>query len=110
LFTTYTGKKTPLAANYTRVIPPADSSESPAPDDVLFQNLLSAEWIIYSFYQQAVEVFSSADFTNLGLPNTTYQRIAEIRDNEAGHLRIFQDQISNHSLKPGPCKYEFGFN
>ncbi|GIC87263.1 uncharacterized protein Aud_003647 [Aspergillus udagawae] len=110
LFTTYTGKKTPLAANYPRVIPPTAPNGSPAPDDVLFQNLLSAEWIIYSFYQQAVEVFSSADFTNLGLPNTTYQRIAEIRDNEAGHLRIFQDQISNHSLKPGPCKYEFGFN
>ncbi|RHZ51801.1 uncharacterized protein CDV56_105507 [Aspergillus thermomutatus] len=110
LFTTYTGKKTPLAANYTRVIPPTDPDGSPDPDDVLWQNLASAEWIIYSFYQQAVEAFSPSDFTALGLPNTTYQRIAEIRDNEAGHLRIFQDQISNHSLKPGPCKYEFGFN
>ncbi|RLL97950.1 hypothetical protein CFD26_106273 [Aspergillus turcosus] len=110
LFTTYLGKKTPLAANYTRVIPPTDSDGSPAPDDVLFQNLLSAEWIIYSFYQQAIEVFSSSDFTKLGLPNTTYRRITEIRDNEAGHLRIFQDKISNRSLKPGPCKYAFGFN
>ncbi|GIJ87956.1 hypothetical protein Asppvi_006872 [Aspergillus pseudoviridinutans] len=88
LFTTYTGKKTPLAANYTRVIPPTDPNGSPGSDDV----------------------FSSSDFTKLGLPNITYQRIVEIRDNEAGHLRIFQDQISNHSLKPGPCKYEFGFN
>jgi hypothetical protein len=33
-----------------------------------------------------------------------------IPGSEAGHLRIFQDQISNHSLNPGPCKYEFGFN
>ncbi|GFF41276.1 hypothetical protein IFM51744_04750 [Aspergillus udagawae] len=37
-------------------------------------------------------------------------KLAKIRDNEARHLRIFQDQISNHSLKPGPCKYGFGFN
>ena len=108
LFTTYGGKETPLAANYTKVIP-AIRSGTAGPDDLLFQNLLSAEWIIYSFYQQGVETFSASDFTKLGLPNTTYQRIVEIRDNEAGHVRIFQDQISETSVKPGPCKYEFGF-
>ncbi|KAB8239557.1 uncharacterized protein BDW43DRAFT_295956 [Aspergillus alliaceus] len=58
LFKTYGFKKTPLATNYTRVIPP---------------------------------------------------RIAEMRDNEAGHIRIFQSQISNTSIKPGPCEYNFGF-
>ncbi|GFF46680.1 hypothetical protein IFM58399_07856 [Aspergillus lentulus] len=81
LSTTYTGKQTPLGANYTRVIPPTDPTGSPAPDNV----------------------FSSSEFTNLGLPNSTYRRIAEIRDNEAGQLRIFRDQISNHSLKPDPA-------
>ncbi|KAJ9353867.1 hypothetical protein DTO027B9_5080 [Paecilomyces variotii] len=108
LFTTYGGKKSPLAANYTKVISAA-ASGNPHPDDILFQNLLSAEWIIYSFYQQAVKSFSPSDFTRLGLPNTTYQRITEIRDNEAGHVRIFQDQISDNSVKPGPCKYQYGF-
>jgi hypothetical protein len=39
LFTTYTGKKATLAANYTRVIPSVDPTGPPAPDDVLFQNL-----------------------------------------------------------------------
>jgi hypothetical protein len=108
LFVDYTGKKTPLASNWTKAIP-ANSSGPAGPDDLLFQNLLSAEWIIYSFYQQAVENLCPSDFAKLGLPNTTYQRINEIRDNEAGHVRIFQDQISNNSVKPGPCKYEFGF-
>ncbi|CAD6575641.1 MAG: hypothetical protein ASARMPREDX12_007404 [Alectoria sarmentosa] len=78
-------------------------------DDILFQNLLSAEWAVYSFYQQGVEAFNQSVLTDLGLPNTTYQRITEIRDNEAGHLRIFQDSISSSSIKPGACRYEYGF-
>lgn len=82
----------------------------PGPDDLLFQNLLSAEWIIFSFYQQGVELFNSTVFTAAGFPNTTYDAIREIRNNEAGHLRIFQNQISHSSIKPGPCKYEFPFD
>ncbi|PWY82767.1 hypothetical protein BO83DRAFT_454801 [Aspergillus eucalypticola CBS 122712] len=109
LFATYTGKPTPIPANYTRVIP-ATASGPAGPDDLLFQNLLSAEWIIYSFYQQGVEAFSPSSFSDLGYPNSTYDRIAEIRDNEAGHIRIFQDEISSTSLKPGPCNYSFGFD
>ncbi|KAE8378019.1 hypothetical protein BDV26DRAFT_199047 [Aspergillus bertholletiae] len=108
LFTTYQGKQTPLASNYTRAILPT----TPGPrqgDDLLFQNLLAAEWAIYSFYQQGVEAFTADNFTALGLPNTTYERIVEIRDNEAGHVRIFQDEISSSSVKPGPCKYDYGF-
>ncbi|KAJ5212589.1 uncharacterized protein N7498_004235 [Penicillium cinerascens] len=108
LFVNYAGKKTPLASKWMKAIAPSASGPA-GPDDLLFQNLLSAEWIIYSFYQQAVETFSPCDFTKLGLPNSTYQRIAEIRDNEAGHVRIFQNQISDNSMKPGPCKYEYGF-
>ncbi|KAJ5946674.1 hypothetical protein N7454_003513 [Penicillium verhagenii] len=108
LFTTYTGKQTPLASNYTQVIN-ATGTGVPGADDLLFQNLLSAEWVIYSFYQQAVEIFNSSSFTRLGFPNTTYERIREIRNNEAGHARIFQDNISENSLKPGPCTYSFGF-
>jgi len=109
LFTTYQGTQTPLASNWTKVIPATGSGE-PAPDDLLFQNLLSAEWAIYSFYQQAVEAYTSEDFTKLGFLNTTYERINQIRDNEAGHIRIFQDQISENSLKPGPCTYSYSFN
>ncbi|KAK6810982.1 hypothetical protein RU639_013207 [Aspergillus parasiticus] len=108
LFTTYQGKQTPLASNYTKAILPTN----PGPlqgDDLLFQNLLAAEWAIYSFYQQGVEAFTSESFTKLGLLNTTYERLAEIRDNEAGHIRIFQDEISNASVKPGPCTYNYGF-
>lgn len=63
---------------------------------------------IFEFYQQGVEMFNATSFTTLGLPNTTYDRVQEIRDNEAGHLAIFQSQISSNSLKPGPCKYAFG--
>lgn len=82
---------------------------SPEPDDLLFQNLLAAEWIIFSFYQQGVETFNHSAFVDSGFPPETYERIREIRDNEAGHLRIFQNQISSNSIKPGPCQYSFGF-
>ncbi|KAF4625677.1 hypothetical protein G7Y89_g12490 [Cudoniella acicularis] len=104
----YRGTAPPFPANYTSPILPS-SSGPPGPDDNLFQNVLAAEWIIFNFYQQAVEVFNASSFTALGFPNGTYDRIQEIRDIEAGHLRIFQDSISNTSVKPGSCAYEFGF-
>lgn len=109
LFTTYQGKKTPLHESWNRVIHATGNGE-PGPDDELFQNLLSAEWVIYTFYQEGVDKFSAEDFTKIGFPNNTLERLKEIRDNEAGHIRIFQDQISENSIKPGPCKYDFGYN
>ena len=96
----------PFPADMTTAVLPTTSGPA-GEDDVLFQNLLSAEWTVFSFYQQGVETFNESSFTELGLPNTIYQRITEIRDNEAGHLRIFQDSISPASLKPGPCSYDF---
>ena len=108
LFVNYQGRATPLASKWTRVIP-ATGSGAAAEDDLLFQNLLSAEWTIYSFYQKAVETFTAEDFTKIGYLNNTYERINEIRDNEAGHVRIFQEQISANSVKPGPCNYTYGF-
>lgn len=109
LYSDYAQKSSPFPANMTAPIP-ATTTGPKGEDDVLFQNLLSAEWIVYSFYQQGVEAFNTSIFIDLGLPNTTYQRITEIRDNEAGHLRIFQDSISSASIKPGSCMYEFGFS
>ena len=109
-YSTYRGTSDAFPANVTyEPILPTESC-APGPDDVLFQNLLSAEWAIYSFYQQGAARFNSSAFAALGFPNTTYDRIAEIRDNEAGHLRIFQDQISASSIKPGACKYDFGYS
>lgn len=107
-YSNYNGTSAPFPANITSAILPT-ASGTPGPDDLLFQNLLSAEWAIYSFYQQGVEAFNASSFTALGLPNTTYERLTSIRDNEAGHLRIFQDEISSTSVKPGACKYQFGF-
>lgn len=108
LFSTYYGKTAPFPANYTGAI--LNTTSGPAgTDDLLFQNLLAAEWVIFSFYQQGVEAFNESSFTSAGWPNTTYQRIQQIRNNEAGHLRLFQNQISSSSIKPGPCKYTFPF-
>ncbi|KAJ5273081.1 hypothetical protein N7478_008206 [Penicillium angulare] len=109
LFASYQGKKTPLAEDWNQIIHPTASGD-PGPDDQLFQNLLSAEWVIYNFYQEGVDTFTQVDFTKAGLPKNTYERLKQIRDNEAGHIRIFQDQISGTSLKPGPCTYDFGYN
>ncbi|GAW23548.1 hypothetical protein ANO14919_131120 [Xylariales sp. No.14919] len=106
LYNDYTGKAPPFPANVTQPIA-ATHPGCPAPDDQLWQNLLSAEWIIYSFYQYGVSHFNTSSFTSLGLPNNTYTRITEIRDNEAGHLRLFQTQISAASVKPGACAYDF---
>ena len=108
LFNTYRGKEPTFPGNDSAPIFPTTKGP-PGPDDLLFQNLLSAEWVIFSFYQQAVETLNASSFTDLGFPNTTYDRIQEIRDNENGHLRVFQDSISSNSYKPGPCEYTFGF-
>ncbi|TVY60227.1 hypothetical protein Focb16_v003795 [Fusarium oxysporum f. sp. cubense] len=74
------------------------------------QNLLFAEWAIFSFYQKGIEAFDKTSFIKAGYPNNTHDRVQEIRDNEAGHLRIFQGQISDTSLKPGACKYQYPFH
>ncbi|KAI8630159.1 ferritin-like domain-containing protein [Xylariaceae sp. FL1651] len=81
----------------------------PGVDDQVWQNLLSAEWIIFDFYQKAVETFNATAFVAAGYPNTTYQRIQEIRNNEAGHLRIFQNMISPTSVKPGACEHAYPY-
>jgi hypothetical protein len=107
-YSDYRGTEPPFPANYTSPILPSSSGQ-PGPDDNLFQNLVAAEWAIFNFYQQAVEVFNKSSFIDLGFPNATYDRIQEIRDIEAGHLRVFQDSISNTSVKPGSCAYDFGF-
>lgn len=91
IFNEYNGKAPPFPANLPGPIL-ATTKGPRGPDDELFQNLLGTEREIFSFYQQGVEAFNESSFTELGFPNTTYQRIVEIRDNEAGHLRIFQDR------------------
>lgn len=106
-YSNFRGKEVPYPGNLTDPILPTTNGTA-GPDDLLYQNLLAAEWAIFSFYQQGVELFNASSFTALKLPNTTYDRIQEIRDNEAGHLAIFQSQISSNSIKPGPCKYAFG--
>lgn len=107
-YSDYRGLSPPFPANETAPILPTCEGP-PAPDDQLFQNLLAAEWAIFNFYQQAVELLNATSFTDLGLPNSTYDRISEIRDNEAGHMRIFQESIGNTSVKPGSCEYDFGW-
>lgn len=108
LYNSYNGTAAPYPGNQTGpILPTANGTGNP--DDLLFRNLLAAEWVIFSFYQQGVETFTPSDFTNAGFQPSTWSRIAEIRDNEAGHLLIFQNQLSNASIKPGPCVYDFGF-
>jgi hypothetical protein len=109
LYSSYRGKAPPFPGNITDPIRPT-AKGPPGIDDLVWQNLLSGEWAIFSFYQQGVEMFNTTVFVEAGYPNTTYDRIQEIRDNEAGHLRIFQNEITPTSIKPGPCKYAFPFD
>lgn len=101
------GRAAPFPANFTAAILPTTHGP-PGVDDQMWQNLLAAEWVIYAFYQNAVELFNKTSFEEAGYHNYTYDRIQEIRDNEAGHLRIFQNEISSNSVKPGACQYDFG--
>lgn len=97
----------PFPGNYSQPVFPTSNGTAGA-DDLLFQNLLGAELAIYAFYQFGVETFNQSVFEEAGYPPHTYQRIIEIRDNEAGHARIFEEQISAASTKPAACKYQFG--
>lgn len=108
LYSSYTGVTPPFPGYLRDAIMPTEEGE-PDVDDHVWQNLLSAEWIIFDFYQQAVEMFKPSDFVQAGYSNTTYQRIQEIRNNEAGHLRIFQNQISPRSIKPGACTHVYPY-
>lgn len=108
IYSDQTSISAPWPANTTGAVLNTTAA-APGPDDLLFQNLLAAEWIIFSFYQQGVEQFNESAFVEAGFPNTTYAAITEIRNNEAGHLRIFQNQISSGSIKPGPCRYQYPF-
>jgi hypothetical protein len=110
IYSSYTSISPPWPGNTTGAILPKTPNSPLGIDDLLFQNLLSAEGIIFSFYRQGVERFNISSFTAAGFPSTTYAAIREIRNNEAGHLRIFQNQISGSSVKPGPCRYEFPFD
>lgn len=67
----YNQTAAPFPGNITGAAIPTETGP-PGPDDLLFQNLLSAEWAIFNFYQQGVEAFNQSSFTNLGLPNMTY--------------------------------------
>ncbi|KAL2048606.1 hypothetical protein N7G274_000518 [Stereocaulon virgatum] len=106
-YSDYNGTAPPFPGNYTQPIFPTQKGP-PGPDDLLFQNLAGAEWAIYNFYQFGVKTFNESAFVKAGYPKSTYQRIIEIRDNEAGHARLFADSISNTSTKPAQCKYQFG--
>jgi len=108
IYNTYWGDDRPFPGNISDPIFPTRSGP-PGIDDWTWQNLLSAEWLIFEFYQQGIERFTEEDFVKLGLPQNTRRRLLEIRNNEAGHLRIFQNQISPTSVKPGSCKYQFPF-
>ncbi|KAG9203638.1 hypothetical protein G6514_002656 [Epicoccum nigrum] len=108
-YSTYRGRPDAFPANVTKAVKLRTSNGPPGADDLLFQNLLSAEWAIYSFYQQGVSRFNTSALEEAGFPNTTYDRISEIRDNEAGHLAIFQNAISHTSITPGACEYEFPY-
>ena len=106
-YTSNNSTSPPFPGNYSQPVFPT-SNGTAGPDDLLFQNLLGAEWAIFAFYQFGVETFNQSAFEEAGYPPQTYQRIIEIRDNEAGHARIFEEQISNASTKPALCKYQFG--
>ena len=106
-YSSYNGSSPPFPGNYTQPVFPT-AKGPPGPDDLLFQNLAGAEWAIYNFYQFGVTTFNESAFVDAGYPSHTYQRIIEIRDNEAGHARLFENSISNTSTKPAPCKYQFG--
>ncbi|KAH6631323.1 ferritin-like domain-containing protein [Chaetomium tenue] len=106
LYSSYWGTERPFPSNIRDPIFPTEDGP-PGEDDFVWQNLLAAEWIIFDFYQQGIERFTDEDFKKIGMPDNTRHRLLEIRNNEAGHLRIFQNQISPTSIKPGPCEYMF---
>lgn len=74
-------------------------------DDILLSNLLFPVLAIVILCQQGVEAIKTCPFTALRLWKITYDRIKETRDNKAGHLAIFQSQISYASIKPGHREY-----
>ena len=107
-YSDYNGTALPFPFNVSTDAILPTSSDPAGLDDLLFQNLLQAEYVIFSFYQLGVDSYNTSSFVEAGYPEETYLRIVQIRDNEAGHARIFQNQISDASVVPGLCKYAYG--
>lgn len=78
-------------------------------DQLLFQNLLAAEWIVDSMYASGLQHFTQSDFTAAGYPNNTYAQLESVYQNENGHLRLFERAIDENVIKPGRCNYSYGF-
>jgi hypothetical protein len=83
---------------------------SAEPRDLALKFPLLADTILTRMTEQGVSRFTAEDWTKAGYLNTTFERIRQVRDNEAGHLRIFQVQISSNSIKPGACKYQYPYD
>lgn len=56
-----------------------------------------------------MEYFNQSIFTEAGFGNDTMARLAEVYQNENGHLAIFEAAIPSGVTKPGKCKYNYGF-
>ena len=96
-YNTARGGQPPIPGNLRGSTPPTEEGP-PGPDDALFQQLLHAEWGVVAFYQYAVDHFTLEDFTKLGFPNDTMDRLQEIRNNEAGHLNILANVCCSSSI------------
>ncbi|PWN36508.1 uncharacterized protein FA14DRAFT_175820 [Meira miltonrushii] len=87
---------------------PSNPAEVSA-DQILFQNLLAAEWIVDSMYTSGLAFFTQSDFTSAGYPNNTYDQLQSVYQNENGHLKLFERAIDSNVVKPGRCNYSYGF-
>jgi hypothetical protein len=64
---------------------------------------LTLELLDSTFFAEGLNNFTAADFEAAGFPNTTFDFITRIRDNELGHAAALQSAIgSGHLLPPLP--------
>lgn len=96
--------------NYGQSTFPSPSSPMKSSgDQLLFQNLLAAEWIVDSMYASGLEFFTPTDFIQAGYPNNTYNQLQSVYENENGHLKLFERAIDSNIIKPSRCNYSYGF-
>lgn len=92
-----------------RVFIAENATEATNANDIQILNFaLTLELLDSTFFAEGLNNFTAADFEAAGFPNTTFDFITRIRDNELGHAAALQSAIGSLGGTPvQQCNYSF---
>ncbi|KAF1820432.1 uncharacterized protein K489DRAFT_383242 [Dissoconium aciculare CBS 342.82] len=91
------------------VAAPLESRQSAINDGVILNYALTLEHLENTFYHEALEKFTEADFRKAGVSSEFYCNLKEIASDEATHVSFLSGALSKAGVTPtSVCTYDFG--